>query len=149
MVEVVAVAVIATILAAYAIPRMMGPSDVAAKITADRVLAAMHIAQTLAQRQGVATGVAVTAPNQLAVSLAVFQAGIPVSFSTQNYDGTDTGGIYDALLHPEVTIIPAINIAYGTDGVPTSGAGITYTIAHGNLDEFKIKVEPTGYAHFE
>lgn len=147
MVEVVAVAVIATILAAYAIPRMMGPSDVAAKITADRVLAAMHIAQTLAQRQGVATGMAVTAPNQLAVSLAVFQAGIPVSFPTQNYDGTDTGGIYDALLHPDVAI-SAINIAYGTDGVPTSGVR-SYSVSHGTLDSFTIKLEPTGYAHFE
>ena len=39
MVEVVAVLVIVVVLAAAAIPRMMGTSDVAARVTADRVLA--------------------------------------------------------------------------------------------------------------
>lgn len=143
MVEIVAATVIATILAAYAIPRMMSASDVAAKVTADRVLAAMYIAQTLAQRQGMATGVEVTS----AKHLLVLQNATAVSFQTHNYDGTDTGGFYDVLLPPDVTI-PAINIAYGSDGIPTSGV-TTYTIAHGTSDRFTIRLEPTGFAHFE
>ena len=144
--EVVAVAVIATVLAAYAIPRMMGPSDVAAKVTADRVLAALHYAQTLAQRQGVATSVDITtAPNHLAVRYQV--GSLLVDFPTQNYDGSDSGGKYDANLSPDVTINSAATTSYDSNGIPTTIP--TYTFTRGNLDKFIIKVEPTGFAHFE
>jgi prepilin-type N-terminal cleavage/methylation domain-containing protein len=150
LVEVVAVMVITTILAAYAIPRMMGSSDVAAKVTADRVLAALQYAQVLAQRQGVPTRVEIAAGPILTVKQGV----AAVIFSTQNYDGTDTGGKYDVKLDPDVSIaISGISgsplpISYGVDGIPTP-AGSSYSITiNGSGMSFTIKVESTGFAHF-
>jgi len=152
MVEVVAVLVIVVVLAAAAIPRMMGTSDVAARVTADRVLAALHYAQVLAQRQGVPTS-AVFADEPIATvtaGLTVYQSGVQVSFATQNYDGsTDPSGLYNVSLEPEVAFAPVSGVvAYGADGIPTAGAGISYTFAGGGVT-FKIKVEQTGFAHFE
>ena len=150
MVEVVAVLVIVVVLAAAAIPRMMGTSDVAARVTADRVLAALHYAQVLAQRQGVPTS-AVFADNPIALvtsGLTVYQSGVQVSFPTQNYDGsTDPNGLYNVLLEPDVAMSGG-TVVYGADGIPTAGAGISYTFAGGGVS-FKIKVEQTGFAHFE
>lgn len=150
LVEIAATIVIVAVVGVYAVPRMMGTSDVAAKVTADRVLAALHYAQTLAQRQGAATEVVMTAPNHLVVR---YQAGpTVVTFTTQNWDGSATAvaDTYDVLLHPDVTILPAppATISYGAGGFLTAGAG-TYTITYGSLDSFRIKVEPTGAAHFE
>lgn len=148
LVELVAVMVIVVVLAAYAIPRMLGANDFAAKVTADRVLAALHYAQTLAQRQGVATDVEVTStPNRLAVK----QGGTAVTFSTQNYDGTDTGSKYDVKLSSDAVIAPSgtTTITYGTDGIPTT-AGLPSSITiTGSGMTFSIKVEVTGFAHFE
>lgn len=150
MVELVAAIVVMAVIAIYAAPRMMGSSDFAAKTTADRVLAALQYAQMLAQRQGVATEVVITTapPNHLAVQ---YQAGPAlVEFTTQNYDGSATTAAnrYDVDLSPDVTIIPGATIIYGANGTLTAGAA-TYTITHGISDNFKIKVEPTGFAHFE
>ena len=147
MVEIVATMVIMVVVAAYAIPRMMGSNDVAAKVTADRVLAALHFAQTLAQRQGVATSAVIeTTPNN---HLAVNQGGFPVSFPTQNYDGT-TRDVYDALLHPTVTFVPvSAVIAYGADGIPSPVSSYSVTVKGNDGMSFKIKAEPTGFAHFE
>ena len=182
MVEVVAVTVIMVVLAAYAVPRMMSSTDVSAKVTADRVLAALYIAQTLAQRQGVATGVAIQttllnndcididptrppSPNCLIVS----QIGTPVSFPTQDYDGTlNVSGTYAVRLHPRTPPFgppsyglnisaTATPITYYPNGIPTP-APVTIVVT--SLDEDKnhnpisdvqltIKVEATGFAHFE
>jgi prepilin-type N-terminal cleavage/methylation domain-containing protein len=153
LVEVVAVMVITTILAAYAIPRMLGPGEFAAKVTADRVLAALQYAQVLAQRQGVATSVVIVAAppgfavRQLAATppSCITPPGCTVTFTTQNYDGTDTGGLYNVKLHPDVTISGG-TITYGANGIPTVGAG-TYSINDVGMS-FTIKVESTGFAHF-
>lgn len=162
IVEIVAVMVLATILAAFAIPRMMSSSDVAAKVTADRVLAAMHIAQTLAQRQGVATSVEITAPPSPGSpsNLAVKQGVSVVILATQNYNGADTSN-YSLTLHPDAIIDPsALTITYGANGIPTAGAGTTSAVSifrkiadpvtgtEKNVDISKINVEPTGFAHF-
>jgi MSHA pilin protein MshA len=153
MVEVVAVLVIVVVLAAAAIPRMMGTSDVAARVTADRVLAALHYAQVLAQRQGVPTS-AVFADEPIATvtaGLTVYQSGVQVGLATQNYDGTDTvpSGTYNVTLEPEVAFSPVSGVvAYGADGIPTAGAGTSYTIGGSGIS-IKIKVEQTGFAHFE
>jgi len=140
LVEVVAVTVIVVVLAASAIPRI-GSGGVAARTAADQVLAALHYAQVLAQRQGVVTSVVVTAGTN---RLTVNQTGI-VSFPIQNYDGTDTGGKYDVKLHPSVSLSSG-TITYGVDGIPTAGVG-SYNIT-GNGMSFTIKVESTGFAHF-
>ena len=148
LVEIVAAMVIMAAVAAYAVPRMLGSNDFAAKMTADRVLAALHYAQTLAQRQGVATEVVITtAPNHLVVR---YQAGpTVVTFATQNWDGSPTAvaDTYDVVLHPDAPVVPTATISYGANGVSTAGAG-TYTIA-GNGMSFRIKVESTGATHFE
>lgn len=151
MVEVVAVLVIVVVLAAAAIPRMMGSGDVAARVTADRVLAALHYAQTLAQRQGVPTSAVFADEPMLPVTagLTVYQSGVQVGLATQNYDGTDTGGKYNVSLEPEVVFNPVSGVvAYGADGIPTAGAGTSYTISGSGIT-IKIKVEQTGFAHFE
>lgn len=153
MVEIVAGIVISVIVAAYAVPRMLGPSDFAAKVTADSVLAAVHYAQTLAQRQGMATSaVFANSPGIPLVTsgLSVNQSGVHVTFSAQNYNGTNTANdLYNALLNPGVTFVPASGvIAYSASGVLTAGSG-SYTIAGAGMPSVKIKVEPTGFAHFE
>jgi len=140
LVEVVAVMVIVVVLAASAIPRM-GPGEFAARTAADRVLAALQYAQVLAQRQGVPTDVVITAGPILTVKQNV----TPVTFPAQNYDGSDTGGLYSVKLHPDVSI-SAVNVTYGADGIPTAGAS-SYSVT-GNGMSFTIKVESTGFAHF-
>lgn len=139
LVELVAVSVIVTILAAYAIPRMMGPGEFAVRTAADRLVAALHYAQTLAQRQGIATSVTLSAA---APNLTVLQNGSPVSFQSESYNGQ-----FKLDWHSEVSVVPSgVTITFGVDGMPTSGAG-TYSVQENGVTRYSVKIESTGFAY--
>jgi len=139
LVEIVAVMVTVTILAAYAVPHMMGSGGFAARTNADRLLAALQYAQTLAQRQGVATSVAIaaTTPN-----IAVLQNNLAVNLQNESYNG-----LYKIDLHPDVSVTPSATVIFGTNGIPTAGTG-TYSIKENGTTRFTIVVEATGFTHF-
>lgn len=135
MVEIVAVSVIVTVLAAYAIPRMMGPGEFAVRTAADRLVAALHYAQVLAQRQGVATSVVIAATDpQITVK---YDGGAVVSLANETYND------YQIRLHPDVSITTGA-IVYGVDGVPTMGVGI-YNINENGVKRFTVTIQPTGF----
>lgn len=131
LVELVAVSVIVTILAAYAIPRMMGPGEFAVRTAADRLVAALHYAQILAQRQGVETKV------EISTQIKVTQSGNPVSFPSE------TGNTYVVNIHPDVSITSG-NITFGTDGIPTVGTG-NYYVNENGVKRYTVTVQSTGF----
>lgn len=136
MVEIVAVMVIVVILGAYAIPRMMGPGEFAVRAAADRLAAALHYAQTLAQRQGVATSVVIAASDPQ-ITLKYTLSGTIVPLANETYSD------YRVRLHPDVSITTG-TITYGTDGLPTAGAG-TYAVNEYGVKRFTVTVQPTGF----
>ncbi len=143
MVEIVVVAITAGVLAAYAIPRMMGPGEFSVRTNADRFLAALQYAQTLAQRQGVATSVMLGT-----TAFSVQQNGTYVKLATEN----NAAGDYIVDIHPEVAIAPkapcvATTIVFGTNGIPSSVVPCTYTINENGVTRFSVTLEPSGYSH--
>lgn len=136
LVELVAVSVIVTILAAYAIPRMMGPGEFAVRTAADRLVAALHYAQILAQRQGLETSVVIAASDpQITVKYAVSNAVVLLA--------NETYSDYRIKLHSDVSITSG-SITFGTDGVPTAGSGIYYVNENG-VKRYTVTVQPTGF----
>lgn len=140
LVEIVAVLITTAILAAYAIPRMMGPGEFAVRTNADRLLAALQYAQTLAQRQGVPTSMVYTA-----MTISVKQGGLNVKLATEN-NSTD----YIFEVHPDVTITPAcghFTVTFGANGVPTAGAPCVFNIIENGATRFTVTVETSGYSY--
>lgn len=138
MVEIVAVMVIAVTLSAYAIPRMMGPGEFAVRTAADRLVAALHYAQVLAQRQGVSTSVVITGTDpQITVK---YTSGAVVSLANETYSD------YRIRLHSDVSITSG-TVTYGTDGIPTAGAG-AYSVQENGVTRYTITVESSGHAHY-
>lgn len=139
MVEIVAVMVIVVTLSAYAIPRMMGPGEFAVRTAADRLLAALHYAQVLAQRQGVSTSVVIAgADPQITVKYTA--SGTVVSLANETYSD------YRIRLHSDVSITTG-TVIYGTDGIPTAGTG-TYSVQENGVTRFTVTVESNGHAHY-
>jgi len=144
LVEIVAVTVIVTILAAYAIPRMMGPGEFAVRAAADRLVAALHYAQTLAQRQGNKIEVVIQLSDpQITVKK---QGGAVVLLPNEVYDD------YRVRLHSEVSITPSDTITYDLDGIPTSLGGVTipaagksFYINENGVKRYTVTVQPTGF----
>lgn len=147
LVEIVAVTVIVTILAAYAIPRMMGPGEFAVHTAADRLVAALHYAQTLAQRQGVATSVTIStaAPN-----ITVSQGGTPVGFQNESYNGQyKVDWHYDVSVVPSAPAVMPVAITFGSDGIPSATLPatlpVTFSINENGVKRFTVIVQPTGF----
>ncbi len=135
MVEVVAVTVIVVVLSAYAIPRMMGPGELAVRTAADRLVAALHYAQVLAQRQGKKISVVIAATDpQITVK---YDGGAVVPLANENYSD------YQIRLHSDVSITSG-TITYGEDGVPTAGTG-QYDVKENGVKRFTVTVQPTGF----
>lgn len=151
MVEIVVVAITAGVLAAYAIPRMMGPGEFAVRTNADRFLAALQYAQTLAQRQGVATRVVIdtgTAPATISVQQTDGVLWNTVKLATEN----NSAGNYIVDIHPEVAIAPqapcAATIVFGTNGIPSAvPVRCFYNINEDGVKRFSVTLEPSGYSH--
>lgn len=137
LVEVVAVMVIVVVLAASAIPRMTGAGEFAARMAADRLAAALQYAQTLAQRQGVATSVIVAAN---APNLTVVQNNLAVSMQSESYNGE-----YKVDFHPEVSATPSSTVTFGTDGIP--GSGTAFSVKENGVTRFTVTVEATGFVY--
>lgn len=138
LVEIVAVTVIVTILAAYAIPRMMGPGEFAVRTAADRLVAALHYAQTLAQRQGISTSVEIGFSS--AYTVTVKQSGSAVKL--QNED-------YLVVLQSDVSIsyspVGCSTLIFNaSDGVP-SPTTCTYLVNEDGVKRYKVTVQPTGF----
>lgn len=137
LVEITAVMVIVTVLAAYAIPRMAGPGEFAARTNADRLLAALQYAHTLAQRQGIATSLVLSS-----ATFSVQQYGAYVKLATEN----NAAGNYIVDVHPEVTITSSCGTTvFNADG---GAAACTYSIKEGGVTHFTILVETSGFVHF-
>ncbi len=143
LVEIVVVVITTAILAAYAIPRMMGPGEFAVRTNADRLLAALQYAQTLAQRQGVPTSMVYTG-----TTISVMQNGTNVKLATER----DSSGEYVFDVHPDVTIVPqapcATNtVTFGANGVSTVGVRCVYNIIENGATRFTVTVETSGYSY--
>lgn len=134
MVEIVAVTVIVVILAAYAVPRMMGPGEFAVRTAADRLVAALHYAQTLAQRRGVETKV------EISTQIKVIQGVTPVSFPSE------TGNTYVVDIHSDVTITPTGTLTFDSNGVPNvGGVAKIYDVNENGVKRYTVTVQPTGF----
>ena len=144
IVEIVAVVVIVAILAAYAIPRMIGPGEFAVRAGADRFLAAVHYGQLLSQRQSVETHVEVSvAPPQLRVTQfnMLTSTWKPVMLNGEPYEVT---------LHEAVSIgKPSVdNIEFTSEGFPKKGVGQYSVLEDGKL-RYTVVLESTGFAHYK
>lgn len=160
LVEVVAVMVITVTLAAWAMPRMGGPSEYAVRTAADRLVAALHYAQVLAQRQGLKTKVEIK--NEVIAGenryvLRVTQNGSLVSMlhehmHPQSVDPEDPNNDkYKIIFHSGVSIIassaPCGTVSYNDIGIPTTiTSECVYEIRENGETRVKLKLEPTGHA---
>lgn len=141
LVEVIAISVVAVVLAAFAIPRMMGPGEFAVRTNADRLLAALQYARTLAQTQGVATSVEV---NSLTISV---KQGAVVKFAME--DGT---GDYTFNVHPDVAVSIAgctSPFTFGWAGERTTDVAspCVFSFIENGATRFTVRLETTGYAY--
>ncbi len=125
LVELVAVLLIVGILAAYALPRFIGPDASEAVTARDTLLMAARRARQLAMNQGSGAGV------QLVVDNAAHEARIEYT------DGTP-----QTLRYPLPAAIAVGSVSVAFDGLGNAAA-TTITVAGSD----NVCIETTGYAH--
>jgi len=139
--EMVMVITVIAILAAIALPRMSGVNDLPSMTAADQLVAALQYAQTLAQRNGVVTSVAIanTQPN-----LTVSQNGSAVQMVLNQYPNGPSTGTYKVYFNPSVVVTPATTVTYDVDGIPAAAA--SFSVAMGSLS-YTVTLTAAGHAY--
>lgn len=144
LVEVVAVMVITVTLAAWAMPKMDRAGDIGAGAAANQLVAALHYAQVLAQRQGVDTNVEISTGGIKVTRGIIPGAAIDFPMGSENK--------YQVELHSDVSITGCTNIVYKTDNTLTIDASLPIAATNCSIYQngekrFAVRIEPTGHAY--
>lgn len=141
IVELVLVLVIAGILAAVAVPRLVGGNAFAARGFADELAATVRFAQKLAVAQRRAVHVQITAAD--ATLCYVAAAPCPAASGAPGPGGEKP---YAITLPKGVTIAPATTFGFAASGRPDITAPLDLRIV--GVAAYRIRVEhETGYVH--